>query len=152
MLVLHLLSAVLPVQVRIKRLSVASSKFRWISKGCDIEVPLGPNLLEFLSESHCCPDYESLVVTCNMLYLLSNCSWIQYLKYGVLEEASECAFVWADDPWVLQTIEQRLNGKLCAFLWRNLKDLLELMCSCWALMKTVDRLTGNSFMVIIHVM
>lgn len=43
-----------------------------------------------------------------------------------------------DDPWVLQTIEQRLNGTLCAFLWRNLKDLLEVMCFCWALMKTVS--------------
>lgn len=43
-----------------------------------------------------------------------------------------------DDPWVLQTIEQRLSGTLCAFLWRNLKDLLEVMCSCWALMKTVS--------------
>lgn len=58
-----------------------------LAGGRDIEVCSGPNLLEFLSESRGCADYE--------LYLLSNCSWIQYLKYGVLEEASECAFVWA---------------------------------------------------------
>lgn len=66
-----------------------------LAGGRDIEDCSSPNLLEFLSESRRCADYESLVVTCNMLYLLSNCSWIQYLKYGVLEEASECAFVWS---------------------------------------------------------